>query len=156
MEILRKIVEPRLESAVSDIGIDGDFWKNVLAVSREKDQGDLSLPCFPFAKQLGRNPADIAQELADSISGEFEVSAIGGYLNFKAKSDWLAKNVMDIEFNPGERNVLIEHTSANPNGPFHVGRARNAILGDTLVRLCLLYTSPSPRDLSTSRMPSSA
>ena len=26
----------------------------------------------------------------------------------------------------------------------------------TLVMLCLLYTSPSPRDLSTSRMPSSA
>ena len=26
----------------------------------------------------------------------------------------------------------------------------------TLARLCLLYTSPSPRDLSTSRMPSSA
>ena len=25
-----------------------------------------------------------------------------------------------------------------------------------LLRLCLLYTSPSPRDLSTSRMPSSA
>jgi arginyl-tRNA synthetase len=36
---------------------------------------------------------------------------------------------------PGEKKVLIEHTSANPNGPFHVGRARNAILGDTLVRL---------------------
>ena len=26
----------------------------------------------------------------------------------------------------------------------------------TIVRTCLLYTSPSPRDLSTSRMPSSA
>ena len=26
----------------------------------------------------------------------------------------------------------------------------------TLVTVCLLYTSPSPRDLSTSRMPSSA
>ena len=37
------------------------------------------------------------------------------------------------------RDVLIEHTSANPNGPFHVGRARNAILGDTLVRLNRLY-----------------
>ena len=35
--------------------------------------------------------------------------------------------------------VLIEHTSANPNGPFHVGRARNAILGDTLVRLHRLH-----------------
>ena len=34
---------------------------------------------------------------------------------------------------------MIEHTSANPNGPFHVGRARNAILGDTLVRLHRLH-----------------
>ena len=29
-------------------------------------------------------------------------------------------------------------------------------VNDTLVNTCLLYTSPSPRDLSTSRMPSSA
>ena len=29
-------------------------------------------------------------------------------------------------------------------------------LNRTWVRACLLYTSPSPRDLSTSRMPSSA
>mgnify|MGYP003692248061 CR=1 FL=1 len=31
-----------------------------------------------------------------------------------------------------------------------------ATLGTTQFRNCLLYTSPSPRDLSTSRMPSSA
>ena len=30
------------------------------------------------------------------------------------------------------------------------------LLGDKPRRRCLLYTSPSPRDLSTSRMPSSA
>ena len=29
-------------------------------------------------------------------------------------------------------------------------------IGTLLFQLCLLYTSPSPRDLSTSRMPSSA
>jgi len=29
-------------------------------------------------------------------------------------------------------------------------------LGDNHLEICLLYTSPSPRDLSTSRMPSSA
>ena len=28
--------------------------------------------------------------------------------------------------------------------------------GDYIIKTCLLYTSPSPRDLSTSRMPSSA
>ena len=32
----------------------------------------------------------------------------------------------------------------------------SGMLGDSEVRACLLYTSPSPRDLSTSRMPSSA
>ena len=34
-----------------------------------------------------------------------------------------------------EEEYLVEHTSANPNGPFHIGRAENAILGDSLVRL---------------------
>ena len=29
-------------------------------------------------------------------------------------------------------------------------------VGDVLFLICLLYTSPSPRDLSASRMPSSA
>ena len=37
-----------------------------------------------------------------------------------------------------------------------VGNVTNADDMLKLVNLCLLYTSPSPRDLSTSRMPSSA
>ena len=139
MNNLRKIIEPSLGSALSDIGVTGDFWKKALGTSREKTQGDLSLPCFPFAKQLGRNPAEIAEQLASSLTGDFEVAASGGYLNFKAKSEWLARNVMNLDLVPGDTKVLIEHTSANPNGPFHVGRARNAILGDTLVRLNRLY-----------------
>ena len=139
MQILREIVEPALEAALSTLGVNGDFWRRALGVSRERDQGDLSLPCFPFAKQLGRSPNDIAEELASALDGDFEVSATGGYLNFKAKRDWLVSKVMSgFEQNSGE-SVLIEHTSANPNGPFHVGRARNAILGDTLVRLHRLY-----------------
>lgn len=139
MDILRQLIEPSLESALSEIGVKGDFWKKALGTSREKDQGDLSLPCFPFAKQLGRNPAEIASELSSSLSGNFDVAAAGGYLNFKARSDWLASIVLKDSEMPGKKNVLIEHTSANPNGPFHVGRARNAILGDTLVRLNRLY-----------------
>jgi arginyl-tRNA synthetase len=82
---------------------------------------------------------EISTELAALLSGDFEVNVAGGYLNFKAKPDWLASKVMSGIEMPGNRNVLIEHTSANPNGPFHVGRARNAILGDTLVRLNRLY-----------------
>ncbi len=31
--------------------------------------------------------------------------------------------------------VIVEHTSTNPTGPIHVGRARNPIIGDTLARI---------------------
>ena len=34
--------------------------------------------------------------------------------------------------------------------------AAAVLCGENLLLACLLYTSPSPRDLSTSRMPSSA
>ena len=139
MQILRDLVEEPLESALTDIGITQDFWRKALGPSREKSQGDISLPCFAFAKQLAMNPNDIAANLADKIKGNFSVEATGGYLNFKADADWLATQVMSGVVKAKTRDVLIEHTSANPNGPFHVGRARNAILGDTLVRLNRLY-----------------
>ena len=137
--MLRQIVEPDLELALKKIGVPGDFWRKALGPSREKSQGDLSLPCFPFSKQLGISPAEVAQQLCDSISGEYNVVATGGYLNFSATSKWLSNSVMTMKCPHKKRDVLIEHTSANPNGPFHVGRARNAILGDTLVRLNRLY-----------------
>lgn len=139
MQILRDLVEEPLESALTDIGINQDFWRKALGPSREKAQGDLSLPCFAFAKQLAMNPNDIAAKLAEKIKGNFSVEATGGYLNFKADAEWLATQVMSGVVQTKTRDVLIEHTSANPNGPFHVGRARNAILGDTLVRLNRLY-----------------
>jgi arginyl-tRNA synthetase len=139
MNILGEIIEPLLESALTDLGVKGDFWKRALGSSRERDQGDMSLPCFPFAKQLAMNPNDIAANLAQALFGKIDVEAAGGYLNFKADPHWLAQKVMAGIPSTGNKSVLIEHTSANPNGPFHVGRARNAILGDTMVRLHRLH-----------------
>ena len=123
----------------------------MLVRSREHAQGDLSLPCFPFAKELGKSPVEIAEQLAEALSSNpalGEVNAVAGYLNIKADPHWLANQVMNKGVRIGdaygkkpaiEQQILIEHTSANPNGPFHVGRARNAILGDTLVRLHRLH-----------------
>jgi len=31
--------------------------------------------------------------------------------------------------------IILEHTSANPNGPLHIGHIRNSILGDSLSRI---------------------
>ena len=151
MELIRHHVEEILSEALVNLGIQNDNWKQMIAPSRERSMGDLSLPCFAFAKQLSMPPNSIAEKLRASIQTNEaidEVNSTSGYLNFKASPSWLAKQVVSGNITPGGNNgklstrnksVLIEHTSANPNGPFHVGRARNAILGDTLVRLHRLY-----------------
>ena len=145
------MISPHLEQLLSAKGVEKSAWESMLQPSREASQGDLTLPCFPFASVLRMAPQAIADELADSfppLDALLSVSSVNGYLNFKAHPEWLANailsnqiyvgNALENSGKTGER-VLLEHTSANPNGPFHVGRARNAILGDTLVRLHRLH-----------------
>ena len=145
------MVSPYLEQFLSAKGIEKAMWEPMLQPSREASQGDLTLPCFPFASKLKMAPQAISDELAESfptLESVLSVASVNGYLNFKAHPEWLAKAVLSQQINVGSalkntgstgEKVLIEHTSANPNGPFHVGRARNAILGDTLVRLHRLH-----------------
>lgn len=150
MQVLLDEIQDDISAVMSDLGIPEKLWSNVLGPSREFAQGDLTMPCFPFAKILKKAPNQVADEIADKLSGSIsnaDVLSTNGYVNFKASAQWLATNVIEgkITVNSATENstegkkVLIEHTSANPNGPFHVGRARNAILGDTIVRLNRLY-----------------
>ena len=151
MKILQATISPYLESILSEMGVGKDTWASMLQPSREADQGDLTLPCFPFASIMRKAPQAISDEIAalfPQLDAVISVSSVNGYLNFKANPEWLANAVLSNEIHIGSalknsgrtgEKVLLEHTSANPNGPFHVGRARNAILGDTLVRLHRLH-----------------
>ena len=146
MELLKTNVISRVEAALEAIGGDADLVKNLLQPAREADQGDLTLPCFPFAKALKKSPVSIAEELRAAMENHEsigDINAVNGYLNIRVNPVWLANHLLSVGVDNGmekaKRSVLIEHTSANPNGPFHVGRARNAILGDTLVRLHRLW-----------------
>ena len=148
MQLLKSEVLPLIEKAVESLGVDSGLVDRMLQGSTEHTWPpacDLSLPCFQFAKTLKMAPAAIAERLSGEIPEHEairEITAVNGFLNITASSSWLAEQVLDqrTRQRPDERReVLIEHTSANPNGPFHVGRARNAILGDTLVRLHRLW-----------------
>lgn len=114
-------------------------------------QADLAAACFTLAKPLRKPPAAIAQEVAQEIAARIRpgglierVEAAGGYLNFFVDRKRLAARILPAVLADGERfgtlpetgkTLILEHTSANPNGPLHVGRARNPIIGDTLVRI---------------------
>ena len=53
----------------------------------------------------------------------------------------------------GEAKILINSGQIKVNGEIERKRGRKLVKGD---KVCLLYTSPSPRDRTRSRMPSSA
>jgi len=104
--------------------------------------GDFAIPIFPLAKPLRSAPLRIAEEIRAAIGpieGIAELNvAPPGYLNVKIDRAWMAsalaadqKPAADI---PAGK-ILVEHTSINPNKAAHIGHLRNAILGDTFVRL---------------------
>jgi arginyl-tRNA synthetase len=107
--------------------------------------GDLALTApFDLAKTLRRKPREIAEQLAPALTGVPGVAraevAGGGYVNLflergvfaRAFDAWLQAGCPS-EARPGR--VIVEHTSINPNKAAHIGHLRNAVLGDTFVRL---------------------
>ena len=110
-------------------------------------KGDFTFPGYALARELRKKPDLIVSELVQHVElpAAFErVEAVGPYLNFHLRPDALVAAVLaavleekalyGTEPDAGSR-VIVEHTSANPNGPFHVGRARNPIIGDTVARV---------------------
>ncbi|MEE9217801.1 MAG: arginine--tRNA ligase [Acidobacteriota bacterium] len=106
--------------------------------------GDLALPvAFELARQLRRSPREIARELAGNMRlprGVARLEVAGaGYLNaFLDRSRFVADLVRHLRHPPAEPKgpkITVEHTNINPNKAAHIGHLRNAVLGDTLVRL---------------------
>ncbi|MBI3448102.1 MAG: arginine--tRNA ligase [Acidobacteria bacterium] len=110
------------------------------------EMGDVASPlAFELAKQLKRNPRAIATEIAAGLPLPGSVAkcepAGGGFLNFHLKRELVPARLRASLLAPaapaGERDgkIIVEHTNINPNKAAHIGHLRNAVLGDTLVRL---------------------
>jgi len=147
-----KKAKEALQKAVNEILISLGCEGAVTLEKPPREMGDLALPCFTLAKKMRKSPALIAAEIENKIADPsfadirnlFNIEAKGPYLNFTLRTDYLIANVLSSVLREGanygtfptrDEFVILEHTSANPNGPFHVGRARNPIIGDTLARI---------------------
>ena len=113
----------------------------------DEAMGDLAFACFVYAKRMQQAPDVIASRLAPLIPRSrfiTSATATGGYVNLRVNPLALASETFGALRTAGEGygageprkdRVLLEHTSVNPTGPIHVGRARNPIIGDSLARI---------------------
>ena len=111
--------------------------------------GDFAVPCFTINIDNIKNPHEKANFIKEKLSVNkniiADVQVIGPYLNFTINRDFLATETLNAIKDAGEhygssnigkgKDLLIEHTSINPNASPHIGRSRNSIIGDFLVRL---------------------
>jgi len=142
---LRAEVEDALTAALDELDLPTDD----LGIEEPPEGVDAVLAssaAFRLAGELGAAPPDVAERVADAVdtTGYEYLSAVraqGPYVNALPTPAYYADTLdagRDDDY--GElpatgQDVLVEHTSANPTGPVHVGRARNPIVGDAVARL---------------------
>jgi arginyl-tRNA synthetase len=114
-----------------------------LEIPPELKFGELATPiAFELARKLHKAPRIIAQEIVAALAGlegfaGFEVAG-AGYINARLdrSAGVRATAAMEAGIHAATGiHALVEHTSINPNKAAHIGHLRNAILGDTFVRL---------------------
>ena len=139
----KKEISSLLKNALTKL----KYKTNIKLEIPPNEMGDFAFTCFSLAKIAKKAPNKIAEEITKEIKGSKwieRVEAQGAYVNFFINAEELTsltlKSVLEKKDEYGflekkNKKVIVEHTSANPNGPLHVGRARNPIIGDTTVRV---------------------
>ncbi|MBS7619353.1 arginine--tRNA ligase [Candidatus Bathyarchaeota archaeon] len=114
------------------------------------EMGELSSSVsFQLASKIRANPVDIASRIVEESTIPSDglvsrVEALNGYINFYVNIGSFFRLVLEtaaenkdygfLKTKTSEK-IIVEHTSANPIRPLHIGTARNSILGDTLARM---------------------
>ena len=133
MQAMIDAVIPSMEKAMLDVGIQGDFWRNMLSRSKEATQGDLALPCSPSPNNWVVLRMKLHRKSLILLNWRLESGRSGSVCQHPCFAD-LAR-----QSNPSETSSqgVDSHRTyvCQPEWSVHVGRARNAVLGDTFVRM---------------------
>ena len=109
---------------------------------KEPRFGDVALPvAFHLARQLRQPPRAIGAEIAaglGSVPGVASLEVAGnGYINVRLDRGTYGESLLAPAEQPAQsaEKIIVEHTNINPNKAAHIGHLRNAVLGDTFVRM---------------------
>ena len=137
-------IEQRISSAVEST-LAAQFGLSIRAALEQPKQsafGELAIPvAFQLARQLKKAPRQIAEQLVAGLGAiegvaAFEIAG-NGYINVRLDRAAYGLSLLSPVDKPAAQDgkIVVEHTNINPNKAAHIGHLRNAILGDTFVRM---------------------
>ncbi len=117
----------------------------VVTVEQPKQSsfGELAVPAaFQLARELKQPPRKIAEQIVEAIEPIPGVKSLeiagNGYVNVRLDRGAYAELLLHPRKQDGAAEtgkIIVEHTNINPNKAAHIGHLRNAVLGDTFVRM---------------------
>ena len=130
-------------SAVLNVDETLAFWHLMEPVKEE--YGDAAFPAIRYTRDL-KPLVDKLQRALNAEAGinYVELKEVGGFVNVRlvgaplaeATLSWMRSHgTLEVPRFPQAKTIVVEHTSANPIHPLHIGHARNACIGDALARL---------------------
>ncbi|MDP2766896.1 MAG: arginine--tRNA ligase [Candidatus Methanoperedens sp.] len=136
-----------VSSILSNAAAKAGFETDDMALSESPHADISSSVAFKLASKYKRSPNEICETIyknikipPDSYIDHAELT--GPYINFFVSRSFLNETILRVLLereNFGNLNnkgkVILEHTSANPDGPLHIGHIRNSVIGDTLARI---------------------
>jgi arginyl-tRNA synthetase len=146
---LQNRLKDTVRSAARDL-FDVDIEQLNAETPPKPELGDLAFPVsFELAKLIKQktgekaNPRSIAEKLKERLESSEEVERVEiagpGYINVFFNRPKLLRTFSRHEdserADPQQPKKMVEHTSINPNKAAHIGHVRNAVLGDTFVRI---------------------
>src|SRR3989338_8503676 len=144
---MKEVIKNKIVELLKSVGVEagGEF-----SVPPKLEMGDFAFPVFAIAKSEGKNPAELAKEIAEKVSGTAnilieKVQAFGPYVNFFLNTKELAKlTLAELKIQGNNygthklgrgKKYLVEFACPNPLKAFHLGHLKNLITGESVVRV---------------------
>lgn len=140
---MQETIRQAINEVISELGISPvDF---VVEHPADLAHGDYATNvAMVVAKQLGKNPRELAEEISAALTG-YETEVAGpGFINFRLGRNFFSEKITQSTHEAGNwgrhdtlkgKKYLIEYTDPNPFKEFHVGHLFTNTVGESISRL---------------------
>jgi arginyl-tRNA synthetase len=144
---MNPVIQEIAERVANQFNISPNEISSIITTPPDQELGDYSLPCFVLAQSLKRAPHEIAEEVANTLSGGVvtNTSTAGPYVNITVDKPVLLGHILGqvlsqrLEFGSSkdgkDKKILIDFSSPNIARPFGIAHIRSTALGNALKKI---------------------